>query len=240
MKRRTFQGVAACLMQSLMIGKTWADEALPTGHRQRNVEGWRVRVDDRLFEAGNSELLARAMMFLENRLAEIKAVAPEKAVAKLQSVEIVLDRTHGGLKSMQYHPNAGWLKANGYSETLAKCVHLPRAADLPTKRNIREQPWVILHELAHAYHDQFLGFENEKIKSAYENYKKSGLGEKTLLFSGQRVKHYALTNQMEFFAEMTEAFFGFNDFYPFNRAEMLESVPGIVKLMAEIWGVENV
>ena len=71
------------------------------------------------------------------------------------------------------------------------------------KRNINEQPWVILHELAHAYHDQVLDFEEPRIKEAYEKYKKSGHGDKALLFSGSRVKHYGLTNHKEFFAEMT-------------------------------------
>ena len=83
---------------------------------------------------------------------------------KLQAVVIVLDLSHGNLGSMQYHPSAGWLKNNGYSTDLEKCVHIPRAADLATKRNINEQPWVILHELAHAYHDQVLGFDEPRIR----------------------------------------------------------------------------
>jgi hypothetical protein len=136
---------------------------------------------------------------------------------------------------MQYHPSAGWLKENGYSTDLAKCVHIPRAADLPTKRNINEQPWVILHELSHAYHDQVLGFDEPRIKEAYEKYKKSGHGDKVLLFDGRHVKHYALTNQMEFFAEMTEAYFGVNDFFPFNRAELKEAEPEIHALLKDVW-----
>jgi len=168
-------------------------------------------------------------------LTDIKAVVPADRVEKLQAVTIVLDLTHGNLRSMQYHPDAGWLKSNGYSTDLAKCVHLPRAADLPTKRNINEQPWVILHELAHAYHDQVLGFDEPRIVEAYEKYKKSGHGDKTLLFNGNRVRHYALTNHKEFFAEMTESYFGSNDFFPFNRAELKEAEPEIYELLAQIW-----
>ena len=119
---------------------------------------------------------------------------------------------------MQYHPSAGWLKGNGYSPDLAKCVHIPRAADLPTRRCINEQPWVILHELAHAYHDQVLGFDEPRVREAYEKYKASGRGDASLLYDGTRGRHYALTDEKEFFAEMTEAYFGTNDFFPFNRA----------------------
>lgn len=207
----------------------------PTSYTQKTLEGWTVRVDDRLLTPPDDELGTRALRFLEGKLSDIKVVVPADKLKKLQAVTIVLDLTHGNLRPMQYHPGVGWLKANSYSPDLVKCVHLPRAADVATKRNINEQPWVILHELAHAYHDQVLGFDNPRIREAYEKYKQSGRGEKTLLYNGKRVKHYALTNPMEFFAEMTESYFGVNDFFPFNRAELKEAEPEIYELMASVW-----
>ncbi|HXD88177.1 MAG TPA: hypothetical protein VN641_16940 [Urbifossiella sp.] len=209
--------------------------AKPTSRTTRTIEGWTVRIDDRLLAAPNAELGTKALRFLEGKLADIKVVVPADRLRKLQNVPIVLDLTHGKLGPMQYHPSAGWLKSNGYAEDLAKCVHLPRAADLATKRNINEQPWVILHELAHAYHDQVLGFDEPRIKEAFEKFKKSGRGDKTLLYNGRRVRHYALTNPMEFFAEMTESYFGVNDFFPFNRAELKEAEPEIHELMEHVW-----
>ncbi len=210
-------------------------QAGPTSYTAKNVEGWTVRVDDRLLKAPDDELGTRALRFLEAKLSEIKVVVPQDKVKKLQKVTIVLDLNNGNLGVMQYHPSAEWLKSNGYSADLAKCVHLPRAAEVMTKRNINEQPWVILHELAHAYHDQELGFDEPRIMEAYQKYKQSGRGEKTLLFNGKRVKHYALTNQKEFFAEMTESYLGVNDFFPFNRGELKESEPAIYEVMAYIW-----
>lgn len=211
---------------------------LPTSRTVVKLEGWTLRVDDRLFTPANEELRVRTLRFLENKLADIKVVVPKDRVEKFQTITIVLDLTHGKLGPMQYHPSAGWLKDNGYSPDLARCVHLPRAVDVATARNIREQPWVILHELTHAYHDQFLSFNEPRIIQAYENYKKSGRGEKALLYSGARVKHYGLTNHKEFFAEMTEAYFGVNDFFPFNRAELKESEPEIHAMLREIWEVK--
>jgi hypothetical protein len=211
------------------------EPAKPTSRTDKQIEGWTVRVDDRLLSRSDMELGTKALRFLEAKLSEIKVVVPADKVKKLQAVKIVLDLTHGGLGPMQYHPSAGWLKANGYATDLARCVHLPRAADVVTKRNVREQPWVILHELAHAYHDQVLGFEEPRVREVFEKYKKSGRGEKTLLYDGKRVKHYALTDHKEFFAEMTEAYFGSNDFFPFNRGEMKENEPEIFELMAKVW-----
>lgn len=204
-------------------------------YQDRTIEGWTIRVDDRLLTDENQKLTDRAMKFLEAKLFDITVVVPKDRLKKLQSVVIVVDLEHGKLTSMQYHPSKGWLKGNGYSTDLAKCVHIPRASDIATKRNINEQPWVILHELAHAYHDQILGFDNPRVREAYDNFKTSGRGDKTLLYNGNRVKHYALTNPMEFFAEMTESFFGVNDFYPFTRAELKETEPETFELLRDIW-----
>ncbi len=211
------------------------EPAKPTSHTIKKLEGWAIRVDDRLLKAPDAELGTKALRVLEAKLGDIKAVVPTDKLKKLQAVTIVLDLTHGNLGTMQYHPDAGWLKANGYSTDLAKCVHLPRAAELTTRELVNEQPWVILHELAHAYHDQVLGFDEPRIKEAHAKYKKSGRGEKVLHHDGTRVKHYALTDPMEFFAEMTEAYFGVNDFFPFNRAELKEHEPAIYELMMHVW-----
>jgi hypothetical protein len=206
---------------------------------QRTVEAWAVLVDERLLRPPGEAIGTPALRFLEARLAEIKVVVPKRPLEELQKVTIVLDQDHGRLTSMQYHPSADWLTDHGYAKELAKCVHLPRAADLATRRNINEQPWVILHELAHAYHDQVLSFDEPRIREAYRRFRESGHGDSVLLYNGQRIKHYALTDHKEFFAEMTEAFFGVNDFYPFNRAELQEAEPEIYTLLAEIWKDEE-
>jgi hypothetical protein len=213
-----------------------SEPAKPVSHALRDLEGWTVRVDDRLLAPPNEVLGARALRFLECKLADIKAVMAAEPLKKLQGVTLVLDLGHGKLRTVQYHPSADWLRENGYSTNLARCVHIPVAADLPTPRNINQQPWVLLHELAHAYHDQVLGFQEPRILQAYEDFKKSRHGEETLLYDGTRTRHYALTDPKEFFAEMTEAYFGMNDFFPFNRAELMTAEPEIFELMQTIWG----
>ena len=49
-------------------------------------------------------------------------------------------------------------------------------------------------------------------------------------------EHYGLTNQMEFFSEMTEAYFGSNDFFPFVAGELKQTEPTVYALLEEIWG----
>ena len=157
---------------------------------------------------------------LANHLQRIKILIPDESLKKLQEVEIWIEWRHPELSAMQYHPSKGWLVRNGHDPRLAKKVHITRAKELYSRQQMLKHPAVILHELAHAYHDQFLGFENPAIVDAYEKAKAAGTYEEVLLFTGQTVEHYGLNNAKEYFAEGTEAFFYRNDFFPFVRAEL--------------------
>jgi len=211
--------------------------AKPEVHQECNIEGWTVRVDVRLLAAPNEELGRRAMKLLEARLTDIVAVVAPGPLAELRKVPIVLDLTHGELTSMQYHGDVGWVVGHGYARQLAKCVHIPEVARFVWARHQHIQPWCVLHELAHAYHDQVLGFSDPRIRAAWEHYVASGHGASVLrIDSEKRVPHYALTNEKEFFAEMSEAYFGVNDFFPFTNAELKEAEPEAYALMYEIWG----
>jgi hypothetical protein len=207
----------------------------PTSHTIRQIEGWSVHVDDRLL-TGEKELGERTMGLLADHLKKISTTVPTDKVARLREVHIWLDRTHGGLRSAQYHPSKWWLVGNGYDVALEKCVHIPDAKDFVSARLQHDQPWMVLHELAHAYHDQVLGFEEPRIKAAWKKFVASGKYESVKHVSGRMVRHYGLTDQKEFFAEMSESYFGMNDFFPFDREELKREEPELFKLLEEIWG----
>ena len=209
---------------------------LPTAHTTRSIEGWTVRVDDRLLKGEHAALGARALNLLEARLAAIEFVVPAKSLVKLRTITIELDFNYGDLVPMQYHPDADWLKEHGYSEKLAKCVHIPNIQDFLEPEGIHGQPWVVLHELAHGYHDQILGFDEPRVTAAWKKFRDGGKYKSVLTVSGKMHEHYGLTDQTEFFAEMTECYFGSNDFYPFVAGELKQAEPEIFALLAGIWG----
>jgi hypothetical protein len=209
---------------------------LPTAHTSRNIEGWTVRVDDRLLKGEHAAVGERALRLLAARLVAITVVVPEKSLAKLRTITIELDLDYGDLRVMQYHPDAGWLKEHGYSEQLAKCVHIPGIEDFLEPQGIHGQPWVVLHELAHGFHDQTIGFEDARVIAAWKKFRDGGKYKSVLTTSGEMHEHYGVTDQMEFFAEMTECYFGSNDFYPFVSGELKQAEPEIFALLAEIWG----
>jgi hypothetical protein len=208
----------------------------PTSHTAIVVRGWAVRIDDRLSQPANEAIRARGLDLLDAKLSAIAAILPPDRAALLRAIPIALDATHGRLRTMQYHPSADWLEKNGYARDLAGCVHIPDISDFLHPRHDSEQPWCVLHELAHAFHDTCYGFDAPRIREAFDRWKATGRGDSVLHISGGRQRHYALTDPMEFFAEMSEAFFGMNDFFPFNRAELATAEPEIHALLREIWG----
>jgi hypothetical protein len=209
---------------------------LPTSHTTKQIEGWIVRIDDRLLNGDGAATGERAIKLLTARLVAITAVMDEKPLAKLREVPIQLDLTHGKLRPMQYHPSAGWLKGNGYSEQLAKCVHIPNTQDFLSPFENHRQPSVILHELAHAYHDQVLGFDDARVIAAWKKFRDGGKYKSVLTSPGHMREHYGLTDAKEFFAEMTECYLAVNDYYPFVAGELKQAEPELFNLMSEIWG----
>ena len=220
----------------LCVARAEDSRPLPTQHTSRQIEGWTVRVDDRLLSGDDASTGERAIKLLTARLVAITTVVPEPAIGKLRAIPIQLDRDHGKLEAMQYHPSAGWLKSNGYSESLAKCVHIPKVDFFLSPFENHRMPWVVLHELAHGYHDQVLGFDEAGVRSAWEKFRDGGKYKSVLTSPGHMREHYGQTDHKEFFAEMTEAYFGSNDFYPFVAGELKQAEPEIFNLMSEIWG----
>lgn len=202
---------------------------------ERDIEGWTVHVEPVLIDGKAKELGAKALRMLADHLNRISILVPEPQLSKMKKLEIWIEHEHPRLKAMQYHPSKSWLLANRHDPRLAKKVHITRAAALLSREQMLKHPAVVLHELAHAYHDQVLDFDNPEIEAAYEAAKASGSYEKVLLYTGRTVKHYGLNNHKEYFAEGTEAWFYRNDFYPFVRAELEKHDPGFHDLLARIW-----
>ncbi|NNC88093.1 MAG: metallopeptidase [Akkermansiaceae bacterium] len=203
----------------------------------KKMEGWTVHVDPALLEGGaGAELGERALRMLADHLHRISLLVPPDRLEKLRTCEIWIEHEHPKLGNMQYHPDEGWLRRHGHDPRLAKKVHITHAAALLSRDQLLKHPAVVLHELAHAYHDQVLGFDHGPIVQAYKRAMARGTYEEVLLYTGKKTRHYGATNHKEYFAEGTEAWFYRNDFYPFVRAELKEHDPLLYKELREIWG----
>ncbi|GAB6164010.1 metallopeptidase [Thermostilla marina] len=202
----------------------------------QHIEGWTVYVDPALLKGEHADEGALALKMLANHLQRIKIVVPPEPLAKLQKIEIWIEWANPKANAMCYHPDPKWVRDHGLDPRLGKKVHITHAAELYSRQQMFKHPFVIMHELAHAYHDQVLGFDDPRIIAAYEEAKKSGKYDKVLAHSGRYVEHYAMKDPKEYFAEGTEAYLYRNDFFPFVRAELAEFDPKLHDVLKEIWG----
>lgn len=96
------------------------------------------------------------------------------------------------------------------------------------------QPSLVLHELAHVYHDRKLSWSSSRIERLYDRFKARMPSAKDKC--GPTRRAYALTNDHEFFAVFTEAYFGKTCAYPYNRATIQKRHPEMFALLAKAWG----
>jgi hypothetical protein len=202
----------------------------------RKIKGWRVLVNKRLLQ-GHPKLCNRTLTLLWHQLYQIERAVPAEAVAKLREVPIWVEVADPHHRCMCYHPGANWLRENGMNPDKEGAIEIANARNFLSWT--RQQPWMVLHELAHAYHDQFLGgYDNREILAVYRNAVAAKAYETVLRINGEDARAYALNNQMEYFAELSEAYFGTNDFYPYVRSELKRHDPNMVKLLEKLWGVK--
>ena len=229
--------LAVCLATHPFLSAKDAKPSPPEFYKPviEKIEGWTIELDPSLKAPDQQKLLRDVRKAMANHLQRIVYILPPEKTKALRKLPIRIDLEHK-LGNMQYHPARQWLIANGHDPSLEKRVHIPRARSLLARGTWAKHPYVILHELAHAYHDQVLGFGHPEILKAYNRSEKARLYERVLLYRGGKTRHYARTNHKEFFAEMTESYLGVNDFYPFVRGELKEHDPETFALMAKIWG----
>lgn len=202
-------------------------------YRLRWIEGWRVRVHERLL--AHTNLAERTLKLLEVQLWQITRVVPAEPLARLREIPIWVELAHPRHPCMCYHESADWLREHDMNPEKAGAVEIANAENFLTWT--REQPWMVLHELAHGYHHRVLGHDHPGIRRCFEQAVARKSYESVLRSDGSTGRAYALLNVKEYFAELTEAFFGVNDFYPFVRAELRVHDPEMDAVLEEVWGL---
>jgi len=218
--------------------KTKTVEKVRIPHKVIEIEGWSVHVDTSLLEGKHQKTGDLALKIVGQRLHQITLKVPAGPLKKMREVPIYLDRKHP-IGGAHFHPDAKWLADHGYDPAMAKAVQIADVGRLIQSARRPSGGEVMIHELAHAYHNRVLGFDHKEIVQGYNQFRASGKFEMVPVASGTKRPHYGLMNPMEYFAEMTEAFFVVNDFYPFVRTAMAIEDPHTYRLIGQIWGVKT-
>lgn len=206
---------------------------VPTSqYETRAIEGWTIRVNKVLL-TDQADLGRRALRLLEIKLFDVSSAVPAKACSELRKVPIWLGINDGHAPCSEYHPSEVWLRENGFNPDKARAVEIGNAKLFLEWS--KDQPSMVLHELAHAYHDRVLGFNHPDLARAYAAAVDSKSYDSVLRNNGKSERAYAMANAQEYFAECSESFFGTNDYYPFVAAELRQHDPKMYELIRTLW-----
>jgi len=201
----------------------------------KKIEGFKVLINEELLD-GHPELAKDTLRLLEFQFYQMTRVVPEKALEKLRKIAVWVEYAHPRHPCMCYHPSRQWLIENNFNPEKERSVEIANARNF-LKWTVA-QPWMVLHEFAHGYHHNCLGYDNPDVRKAYNDAVKSKKYESVLHINGSNQKAYALNNDQEYFAECSEAFFGTNDFYPFVKSELKHHDPNMYNTLKKLWTPE--
>ena len=229
MNRHYFPHVLAGALALACMNPAIAYE--PTSHyTEKDMHGWNVFVNNALLPGGEkAETGAAAIKQLDQDLAEVKSCLADKPLKKLLKVGIWLevDSTngpHGSTPVFHYHPFLGWLVKMDFHPGKHKCVEFSRAEALVKSGRSGRSVRILLHELAHAYHDQVLSFDNPDILAAHKRARENG--------KYPPREWVVRANHKEFFAGVSTRYFGTQE----ERDALAERDPVLLKKLQEVWG----
>lgn len=202
-------------------------------YARREIQGFTVLVHPEVEKHPDDAKAALAE--LEAQLKKVCEVVPEKPLAALKKVRFWVEWEAKKNGAAEFHVSAGWLKDNGYNPDKARGVEINNARNFVAWSK-KTQPWMVLHELAHAYHFTVLGADHAGLHAAFKQAQERKLYDRVAFVHGGKRKAYALTSPAEYFAELSEAYFGKNDFFPFTRGELEKHDPAGFEMLKKAWG----
>jgi len=201
-------------------------------YERRQIEGWTVQVGPGLRH--RKAYADEVCKLLRYKLHLVKRYVPEKALPALQKVTIWLEADNPAVPYVVYHGDRKTLEEKGLNPDKHRAVEIGNTDNFRQWQDL--QPSIVLHHLAHAYFDQVVGADRDEVSKALAKARKSGKYDRVLRFDGKHVRHPALLNAEQYFAEMTESYYGFNDHYPFLQFELSQVDGEACDLLARLWG----
>jgi hypothetical protein len=212
---------------------------LVPGYRIQTIQGFTVLVSAETVKHANDKAYERKPLeVLELELTRMVRMMPASAVKVLRQVPIWAEWDEQRAMSNGRAENALAVYQGGHQLSMllpgdnplkAKSVVIYRLKSLTEEHQPKRESGrcVLLHEMAHGVHIELLGANNEYVKAIYKQ-----AMERRLYDS----KMYASTNELEFFAELTCAYYGQFQHYPHNRTELKKHDRATYDFMVTVWG----
>jgi hypothetical protein len=209
------------------------------GYTPKLVEGFTVVLsDETMRHLDDPDFKKKPIEVLEQEFKAITAAMPAKSIKILQRLLFFIEWDNreklgngrvGRALAVYYGGHQINMLAKGMPPLKAKNITVLSMASLTREHQPERDSGrcVLLHEIAHAVHDQLLGPKNATVFAAYKQALERKFVDKDA---------YAATNEMEFFAEMTCAYYDQLDYHPRTREALQKLDPVTYKVMEEVWG----
>jgi hypothetical protein len=214
------------------------NEPMVPGYQVHTIEGFKVLVNQATLDADVSQFERKPLDVLALELGMIAKMFPEKTLKLLRNLLIWVEWDEqtalangrvGNALAVYYGGHQRQMLREGKHPLKARTVMVLSMKGLTREHQPKTDSGrcVLLHEIAHAVHDQILGTDNAAIKAGYRLAMERNLYDKSL---------YVATNEAEFFAETTCMYFNQCGYFPKTRAELKKHDPATFKMQENIWG----
>lgn len=200
-------------------------------YKKLNIEGNDVYLNSDLQKKGLKS--TNTVNLLRSQLKAIYRNTPRKHHPFFKTIKIWIEDKTQNIHKLVYYPSGGNVHGVGKDPRKARSIVIHNAESYLA--TARYQPWILLHEFSHAYFHQILKGRFPPLNDAYNNAVKTGLYKKIKKNDGTVTDSYALTNHREYFAELTESYFGKNNFFPFTRQQLKKYDPAGFTAIKEAW-----
>jgi len=208
------------------------------GYKKQSLEGFTLMVSQATLDADVSGYDRKPMDVLEKELETVVGLMTAKQVETLRRLVLWIEwdekteltnGRNGTAVAVYYGGHQLELHRRGMQPLKAKTITLLSLKGLAEEHQPKRDSGrcVLLHEMAHAVHDQLLGSDHAGIRQAFAQATERKLYD---------AKQYIATNEAEFFAEATCAYFDQLHHFPKTRSELKSHDPSTFKLLEGIWG----
>ena len=215
------------------------DKSFDKDFEQHNIRGWEVNIEKSL-KSDLDRIIAKMEEGFDNFIDKV----PENLLPELRKTKFWVSQEEdypfreNEFGTMVFHPNMNWLVQNKFDTRMHRGVHIINPIEILYTHDILSWgPYVFLHELAHAY--ELRHRRRLNVKHHYDVAMKKGLyvNVPTREDKDKLGPAYASLNSDEFFAELTEAYFGVNDYFPKTREELKKYDPESYRFIEAAWKV---
>ncbi|MCE9562714.1 MAG: hypothetical protein K8U57_11765 [Planctomycetes bacterium] len=213
------------------------EKELAPGYKTHKIEGFTFLISEEALAQDVSGYEKKPLEALQMECAALVKVLTPKTVELMRGMVIWVEwdeqvklgnGRQGNSLAVYMGGDAAQMVREGKHPLRAKTITIHSLKLLTQGRQPKADrgDCVLLHEFAHAVHDQLIGNNNLAIKNAYQQAMERKLYDKD---------QYVATNDHEFFAELSCAYLDKLRYFPYNRADLKKHDPASFKVIEAAW-----